>query len=89
VHDPEHDVLYPAHFLGRTGVEAIANGFERYAVLDPSGSPKNPAMVKSLWRKFALLAKPLLCEDGPSSLANGFDDISAMPVRTLGKRAVI
>ena len=88
VHDPEHDRLYPGRFLGWTEVET-ATGMERCAVLDPSGSPENPAMEESLRRKFALLAAPLLGADGAADLAHGFEGMSDLPARELSRRAVV
>ncbi|WP_187830121.1 MmgE/PrpD family protein [Siccirubricoccus phaeus] len=88
VHDPAHDALYPGHFLGWTEVET-ADGMRRASVLDPSGSPENPAMPEGVRRKFAALAQPLLGTAGAAALAQGFAGLRGLPVRALLDRAVM
>jgi 2-methylcitrate dehydratase PrpD len=89
VHEPEHDALYPARFCGWVEVETDGGGMRRVNLLDPSGSPENPAMHDALRRKFAALVTPILGEDCARGLAQSFDRIAATPARALVDLTVI
>ena len=69
MHEAAHDTIYPGHFCGWVEVETAPGAMQRRELLDPSGSPENPAMAAALRRKYDSLVTPILGATGAAALA--------------------
>lgn len=75
VEDAEMDRLYPEHFAGWVEVERLDGERERIGFRDPSGSPLNDEMPRSVQRKFAALVGPILGQAAARSVADAVREL--------------
>ena len=81
VHEPKHDSLYPKHFCGWAEVETVGGKLERGEVMDPSGTPANPAMPEALQKKFSQLVAPMIGGNRAAEVRGAFAHLGEVKAR--------
>lgn len=79
-HDPDLDVIYPAHFCGWVEFEEPAGGPDRAYWHEPSGAASNPDKRKAIGEKFRrlLAAEPVALVDRLEDVIVNVEDYSVL-----------